>query len=338
MAKKLYSTREPAKVKHTLDKNDQYKPICLITHNFQKYSNSTPKYVLKGKRRIINELLRKHVPDICLLQEINNASLFKQNVEKDNFMRYFVAEGPTFTSGNYRESYPLIFNPTTIHIKPTAHMEDGRIINDNEVITFSIKEEKLPRPNILYKVMIPTCRYNLRPAHKYTGNTIFDDDYIARHKNLEHRKDMKYMTFGIIPVHTSPSLSISKQCDSISTFFQQSNEELCTLAGGDFYAEKGSKYFMRVNEDNIVLPNEPTNYRQEQGEIKSGQRADMFMAPNSVKHTEAKVVTIPELGIHKGEDYLHHKIDHTPVKATMFIPYMPETRSHTVEEGKQDDI
>lgn len=335
MGKKIRSTKE--KVKRTLDKDEQYKPIRLITHNFQKYSKSTLKDVLHGKGRIVNELLRKYVPDIYLLQEITDASLFKQNVEKDNFMRYFVSEGPTFTSGNYSESYPLIFNPTTIHIKPTAHMEDGRPLDDNELLNFSIKDE-LPRPNILYKVKIPTCRYNLRPASKRTGNTTFDKDYSDRHTNLKHRKDMEYMTLCIIPVHTSPSLSISKQCDSIGTFFQQSNEELCTLAAGDFYAEKGAKRFMRANEGNIIMPNEPTNYIQGNNENKSGQRADMFMAPNSVKHTEAKVVTIPELGIHEGEDYLSYKIDHTPVETTMFIPYMQETRSHMVEEGKQDDI
>lgn len=322
---RTYLTR--ARVKRIIEeKRAKNKMIHIITHNLQKYSRSTHGNVLMGKRMIISDILSNQVPDIYLLQEINDSKQFKQDIEKDSHNRYFVSTGPSFVSGSYKESYPIIFNPTTIHFQPKVYSQDRDIhITEDDTLEFSVKD-KVCRPNISYEIMLPASRYNLRPARKSTGNQEYDKDYADRHSNLSHRRYMKYTPVRIIPVHTSPSLSIPEQCESIKEYMEQLSKSQITMAAGDFYAEKGAKKFMKTNEGVIRLPNEPTNYGYKDGIATQHQKADMFMVPDDIMSTEAKTIMAPSLGIKQGSDYLQYNIDHVPVSSCIYFPIQEDNQ------------
>lgn len=121
---------------------------------------------------------------------------------------------------------------------------------------------------------------------------------------------MRYNIFRMVTVHTSPSLSIPKQCGEILKFVLESNSQIPTIAAGDFYAQKRAKRFMKVYRSIIKVPNEATNYGRKHEKY---QAADMYIIPSPFTSTSAKVVLSSQNGIFKGCDYIDYNIDHTPV-------------------------
>lgn len=284
------------------------RPICMVSHNIQKYA-VTKLAKCRKKELVIRSILKEEMPDLYLLQEITNQKFFIEEMKRLRSSDYYVAMGPSFTSGSYKESYPLIFNLATIHYAPLPYRENGLMAD--KVIPFSIGKN-IPRANTYFEVFIPKGRYNLRPSKVFSGDEARDREYDERHSNLVHRKNLEYYRLRVFVVHTSPGLDLNRQIKNIANALEKAGENVACIAVGDFYGEKGARSSMKKFAGMIDLPDKPTNYKQN-GD--ASQRADMFMRGNGVIPCgEVQTIFPHRVGVYDGVGYINAGIDHTAIK------------------------
>lgn len=83
------------------------KRISMVSHNIQKFAKKKPEKC-KRKEVVIRSILKEEIPDLYLLQEVTSQNFFKEEMQCLRSSDYYVAMGPSFSSGSYLESYPLI--------------------------------------------------------------------------------------------------------------------------------------------------------------------------------------------------------------------------------------
>ena len=102
------------------------KRISMVSHNIQKFAKKKTEKC-KRKEVVIRSILKEEIPDLYLLQEVTSQNFFKEEMQCLRSSDYYVAMGPSFSSGSYLESYPLIFNLATIHYAPLPYRMNGRM-------------------------------------------------------------------------------------------------------------------------------------------------------------------------------------------------------------------
>lgn len=299
------------------------KRISMVSHNIQKFAKKKNEKC-KRKEVVIRSILKEEIPDLYLLQEVTSQNFFKEEMQCLRSSDYYVAMGPSFSSGSYGESYPLIFNLATIHYAPLPYRMNGRMAN--KVIPFSIRGKK-SRANTYFEVFIPKGRYNLRPPKVISGDEERDREYDERHSNLAHRKYLEYYRLRIFAVHTSPGLDLNKQIQSVISALEKEGEKVACMAVGDFYGEKGARRTMKKYAEKIDFPDKPTNFKLN-GE--ASQRADLFMRGYGVAlHGDVRTIFPHSVGIDDGAGYLKAGIDHAAIKGTYEV-----VSSSTVTAGE----
>lgn len=286
------------------------KSVFVTSHNVQKFAATKPEKCRK-KEVVIRSILKEEMPDLYFLQEVTNQKFFQKEMQCLRSSDYYVAMGPSFVSGSYRESYPLIFNLATIHYAPLSYREDESLVDED--IPFSVRGG-IPRANTYFEVFIPKGRYNLRPPKVISGDESRDREYDEKHKNLTHRKYQEYYRLRIFVVHTSPGLYLNRQILSVINALKKSGENVACMAVGDFYGEKGARRTMRKYADKIDFPDKPTNFKRN-GE--PSQRADLFVKGNGVASCGGTQTVFPHsVGIYDGIRYINAGIDHAAIKGT----------------------
>ncbi len=182
--------------------------------------------------------LEEEIPDLYLLQEVTSQNFFKEEMQCLRSSDYYVAMGPSFSSGSYLESYPLIFNLATIHYAPLPYRMNGRMANEGHPISIEGQES---RANTYFEVFIPKGEIQSPSSQSYLGDEERYREYDERHSNLAHRKySWSIMVYVCCCAYFSWILDLSKQIQSVISALEKEGEKVACMAVGDFYGAKGA--------------------------------------------------------------------------------------------------
>lgn len=311
--------------------------LSVSTHNIEKFGLGTKNKDQKAKLDM--ELIRRLAPDLAGMQEVTRQDLLKESfrAEPDFGEEFAMLYGPSYQSGTYQESYPAVFNRGTVHFIPglfyfdPGKPEDTQIQPYSQALSFGKQaaeetgqpQSKQARPTSYWEFFLPATR-NLRPAYKFMDSAGDAMDYAVRHKNLRHRRIAPYFLIRHLNVHTSPGKSTptinAQVADIMKNMGRLGVDEPNTLAGGDFYMQKGAKGFWRrlTGKDAspycVVAPGVPTNFKRGRGV----QIADHFVMPSGWKGRVARAYP-PRTGAELS-DWEKYQIDHAFVSGSAMVP------------------
>ncbi len=338
--------------------------FSVVTSNVEKFGRGTERGRRDDKIEELSRVVAQSQPTLATFQEVSNPELFGHGEEGTRRRpgttglldrqqpgggtlggQYAFLPGPSFQSGSYRESYPLLADTGLVHeppklsyfpgnsTEPRAYR--GQTLPFGKAVDPTKKDPRSARPTTSWSVKIPTGRYNFRPPAKGWGSTADQRRYARRHRNLRHR-EIDYSTLNLLNVHTSPSIStITRQAAQIRAQHEAlARDNPATLSAGDWYLQSGAKRtwssFQRSDTLSLDEPGVQTNFPGKG----TGQTADHFVSTRAGL-TPGIVRALPRPTLRSQrenlapEDYLREQapveelerwtdvgIDHAPVYAS----------------------